>query len=61
MRKALPLVLAGVVAQAWGPGAGFGLGALGSVALAAGLTDSPSEAAQSVDDAATVPGVYGTR
>ena len=53
MRKALPLVLAGVIALA--------LGALGSVALASSLTKSPSEAAQSVDDAATVPGVYGTR
>lgn len=53
MRKALPLVLAGAIALA--------LGALGSVALASSLTGSPSEAAKSVDDTATVPGVYGTR
>ncbi|MGK5683333.1 hypothetical protein [Actinoplanes sp. URMC 104] len=53
MRKALPLVLAGVIALA--------LGAIGSVALASTLTGSPSEAAQTVDDAQVVPGVYGTR
>ena len=53
MRKALPLVLAGVVALAFG--------VLGSVALASSLAGSPSEAARSVDDAQTVPGVYGTR
>jgi hypothetical protein len=53
MRKALPLVLAGVVALA--------LGVLGSVALASTLTGSPSEAASSVKGADAVPGVYGTR
>ncbi len=52
MRKALPLVLAGVVALT--------LGVLGSVALATSLTASSSEAANSVEDG-VVPGVYGTR
>jgi hypothetical protein len=53
MRKALPLVLAGVVALT--------LGVLGSVALATSLTASSSEAANSVEDGGVVPGVYGTR
>ncbi|MET0422264.1 MAG: hypothetical protein ABW046_00220 [Actinoplanes sp.] len=53
MRKALPLILAGAVALA--------LGAIGSVALASSLTGSSSEAAQSVEKAPDVPGVYGTR
>lgn len=53
MRRVLPLVLAGAVALV--------LGALGSVALASSLTGSPADAAKSIDDAATVPGVYGTR
>ena len=53
MRKALPLVLAGAVALV--------LGVLGSVALATSLAGSSSEAARTVDDAQTVPGVYGTR
>ncbi len=53
MRKALPLLLAGAIALA--------LGALGSVALASALSGSSSEAAKTVNDAETVPGVYGTR
>jgi hypothetical protein len=53
MRKALPLVLAGVVALT--------LGVLGSVALASTLAGSSSEAAKSVDSAEIQPGVYGTR
>jgi hypothetical protein len=53
MRKALPLVLAGAIALA--------LGVLGSVALASSLAGSSSEAARAVDDAQTIPGVYGTR
>ncbi|MBL7258502.1 hypothetical protein [Paractinoplanes lichenicola] len=53
MRKALPLVLAGVIALA--------LGAIGSVALASTLTGSSSEAAKTADDTQVVPGVYGTR
>lgn len=53
MSKALPLVLAGVIALA--------LGAIGSVALASTLTGSASEAAKTVDDTQVVPGVYGTR
>jgi hypothetical protein len=54
MRKALPLVLAGVVALT--------LGVLGSVALASTLSGSSSEAADAVqNNADVVPGVYGTR
>ena len=53
MRKALPLVLAGVVALT--------LGVLGSVALASTLAGSSSEAAEAVENADVVPGVYGTR
>ena len=53
MRKALPLLLAGAIALA--------LGALGSVALASSLSGSASEAAKTVNDAETVPGVYGTK
>ena len=53
MSKVLPLVLAGVVALT--------LGALGTVALASTLSASPSEAADSVEGATAVPGVYGTR
>ncbi len=53
MRKALPLVLAGVVALT--------LGVLGSVALASSLTASPSDAANAVEGGGVVPGVYGTR
>jgi hypothetical protein len=53
MRKALPLLLAGAIALA--------LGALGSVALASTLSGSSSEAAKTVNDAETVPGVYGTK
>jgi len=53
MRKALPLVLAGVVALA--------LGLIGSVAVASTLTGSSSEAAKSVTGTDAAPGVYGTR
>ena len=53
MRKALPLVLAGVIALA--------LGAIGSVALASSLSGSSSEVAKTVDDNTVVPGVFGTR
>ncbi|MBM2614768.1 hypothetical protein JIG36_04260 [Actinoplanes sp. LDG1-06] len=53
MRKALPLVLAGVIALA--------LGAIGSVALASSLTGTSADAAKVADDTKTVPGVYGTR
>jgi hypothetical protein len=53
MRKALPLVLAGLVALT--------LGVLGSVALATSLTTSSSEAANAVEGGEVVPGVYGTR
>ncbi|MBU2663976.1 hypothetical protein KOI35_10795 [Actinoplanes bogorensis] len=53
MRKALPLVLAGVIALA--------LGAIGSVALASSLTSKSSDAAATTDDTQVVPGVYGTR
>jgi hypothetical protein len=53
MRKALPLVLAGMVALA--------LGVLGSVALASTLTGSSAEAADTVKGTDAAPGVYGTR
>jgi len=53
MRKALPLVLAGVVALA--------LGLIGSVAVASTLTGSSSEAAKSVKGTDAAPDVYGTR
>lgn len=53
MRGSLSLVLAGVLAVA--------LGALGTVAVASSLTGSSSEAAQSANDAETLPGAYGTR